>query len=178
LELSGLGAVALAQVPLPSSSLLPVLVVGWFRLGTSKAYPFGRFVAVGGCWVVLIGYRGALTPLVPSVVALEDGCHLPLMNLRQKSAQFCAGPTTTTPKDAVSLPGGVVVRSRGMSSFFLAIALRRIVRRALLGILVISAGLPRRCWVGCWILVVTREISVLRSSSSLADWEDGSSSFS
>jgi hypothetical protein len=135
LGLPGPGAVALAQVPPPSSYPLPALAVAWFRSGTSKACPLGRFVVVGGYWVVLVGYRGGLTPPVPSAMGLEDGCHLPLIMFRRKPSQFCAGPATTTPEGVVSLPAGVVVRSQGTSSFLLAIALCHIIRRGLLGIL-------------------------------------------
>jgi hypothetical protein len=104
---------------------------------------------------------------VPSAMGFKDGCHLPLMMLGQKPAQFCAGPMTTTPEGVVFLPRGVVVRSRGTSLFFLAIALCHIDRRGFLGVL-----------VGCWILAITRGISLLQSSSSLADWDGGSLSFS
>lgn len=153
--------------PTAFPSLLAALVMGWFRSGTSKAYLFGRFVADGGRRVVLVGYRGGFTMPVPSAMGFEDGCHLPLMMLGQKPAQFCAGPMTTTPEGVVFLPRGVVVRSRGTSLFFLAIALCHIDRRGFLGVL-----------VGCWILAITRGISLLQSSSSLADWDGGSLSFS
>jgi hypothetical protein len=63
-----------------------------------------------------------------SAVDLEDGCHLALMKLGRKAAQFCAGPTTTVPEGAVSLPRGVVVRSRETSPFSLSIALHRSLR--------------------------------------------------
>jgi hypothetical protein len=63
--------------------------------------------------------------LTLSAVDLEDGCHLALMKLWRKPAQFFAGPTMTTPEGVVSLPGGVVVRSQETSPFSLSIALHR-----------------------------------------------------
>jgi hypothetical protein len=68
-----------AQVLPPASSPLPTLAAGFG--GGSKACPFGHFVADGGCWVVLVGHRGGLTPLVPPTVGLVEGCLLLLMML-------------------------------------------------------------------------------------------------
>jgi hypothetical protein len=68
--------------------------------------------------------------------------------------------------------------SRGTSQFFPTIALCRIVRRGLPSVLVVFAW-PTSSSLG-WLLELGCHlgISPLRLSSSLADWEDGSSSCS
>ncbi|KAG2640504.1 hypothetical protein PVAP13_2KG097448 [Panicum virgatum] len=63
--------------------------------GLQRRVLSGRLVADVGRWVAIVGLCGGLTPPVPSVASLDDGCRLVPLKLRRKPTQFCAGPTTT-----------------------------------------------------------------------------------